>query len=174
MIPPLKKFLLLLRIILCLFAFGGLTFSQTDSVAKHSIYVNGAGPGGYWSLNYAHNFQLGNALYLSPSVGFSTLHLRDFTRTFNPDIIFPVGVHFTYGNKHRAEFGVGETFSSVVRYDAGSLGAKRFLELHTYFVFGYRYQPPLGGILLRAFYSPILEFNQRYRHWGGISIGYSF
>ncbi len=150
------------------------SFAQRDSLSKHSIYAEGAGPGGYWSLNYEYTIQLASSFRLSPRIGFSTLHLKDFTQRFNPNFRFPVGVHLTYGNKHRAEFGVGETFSSVVRYDAESLGAKRFLELHTYFVIGYRYQPPLGGIFLRAFYSPILEFNQRYRHWGGVSIGYSF
>ncbi len=174
MIPLVKKTLLFTRMTLCLFAFGGFTFSQTDSIAKHSVYVNAAGPGGYWSVNYAYNFRLGKNLYLSPSIGFSTLHLKDYSQSFNPDLIFPVGAHLSYGKKHRAEFGMGEILSSFVRFDPESLSAKRFLEMHTYFLIGYRYHPPLGGMLVRVFYSPLLEFNQRYRHWGGISIGYSF
>ena len=149
------------------------SLGQQDSLSKHAIYLDAAGPGGYWSLNYEYTIHLKSPLRLSPRIGFSTLHLNDFTQSFNPDLIFPVGAHLTYGNKHRAELGVGETLSSVVRFDATSLDVKRFLELHTYFVVGYRDQPPSGGILLRAFYSPILELNQRYRHWGGISIGYS-
>jgi hypothetical protein len=136
--------------------------------------MNAAGPGGYWSLNYEYTIALPQQFYLSANIGFSTLHLKDFTQTFNPDLIFPVGVHLTYGKKHRAELGIGEVFSSIVRFDATTIRAKRFLDFHSYLLVGYRYQKPTGGLLLRAFYSPLLEFNQRYRHWGGISIGYSF
>ena len=37
-----------------------------------------------------------------------------------------------------------------------------------------RYQKNKEGVIFRASYTPIIEFNKYFRHWGGLTIGYAF
>ena len=107
-------------------------------------------------------------------LGISTYYLNDYTDTFNPEIILPVALHLLYGKDHKLEFGLGQTFTSFIRADTKNFQPKRDVYSHTHFTLGYRYQKNEGGLMLRVAYTPIIEFNKEYTHWGGLSIGYAF
>jgi hypothetical protein len=159
-------------------------FSQSlksDNTSKNTIYIEGAGAGGYGSINYERIYFLSKKTSSSYSkiafafrLGASTYYLNDYTNTFNPEIIVPVALHFLYGRNHKLEFGVGQTVTSFVRASSSNFQPKRDIRNHTHFALGYRYQKNKGGLLFRIAYTPILEFNIDYQHWGGLSIGYAF
>lgn len=153
---------------------------QIESRAKNTLYIEGAGVGGYGSLNYERIY-----FFSSPSnrskqtaiacrLGISTYYLNDYTDNFNPEIILPLALHFLYGKSHKLELGIGQTFTSFVRADTNTFKPVRDIRNHTHFTLGYRYQPLKGGIMLRIAYTPMLEFNTDYTHWGGLAIGYAF
>jgi hypothetical protein len=79
-----------------------------------------------------------------------------------------------YGQNHKIELGVGETFSNIVHVGITDFKPKRITNFHTILSIGYRYQKKSNGIVFRCAYTPIIEFNSYFRHWAGISFGYSF
>lgn len=150
--------------------------SQADQIpfSKNSIYLEGAGLGGYGSLNYERMLPLKTNLLMAVRIGLSTYNLRDYTNKFNPDLIIPLTLSGLYGNKHKLEFGIGQTISNVIRANPSNWDPERKTNLHANFAIGYRYQKKEGGLVLRCTYTPIVEFYKRYRHWGGLSVGYAF
>lgn len=148
-------------------------FSQEDSIAKHQVYLEGGGSGGYGSLNYERIVHAKNKYSLALRFGIGTYHVTDYTNKLNPDIILPIMVNAYYGQNHKMELGVGQSFISVVQHDA-NFKADRVSNLNTLFSIGYRYQKSTGGILFRFAYTPIIEYNKHFRNWFGISIGYTF
>ena len=78
-----------------------------------------------------------------------------------------------YGTVHHVEFGAGQTVSSIVHVGL-CLQAERQNNFNGVAIIGYRYQKNLGGFMFRLTYSPIIEKNKFFRHWGGISVGYVF
>lgn len=155
--------------------------NQEENTSKNIIYIEGAGAGGYGSLNYERLYFLPSKSDLSPSkiafafrLGASTYYLNDYTDRFNPEIIVPVAFHFLYGKNHKLEMGAGQTITSFVRASSSDFQPKRDIRNHTHFMAGYRYQKNKGGLMFRIAYTPILEFNTDYQHWGGLAVGYSF
>ncbi|HWR33474.1 MAG TPA: hypothetical protein VN451_08115 [Chitinophagaceae bacterium] len=151
-------------------------FSQLDSthIARNLIYVEAAGIGGYGSVNYERVLLVRNYLMFAVRFGLSTNHIKDYTNEFNPDILVLLALNGYYGKSHKIEWGVGETFSNIVYADLTEFKPKRITNFHTNFNVGYRYQKNTGGIIFRCTYTPIIEFNRYYRHWAGISFGYTF
>lgn len=162
------------------------TFSQsnykTNTTSKNTIYIEGAGAGGYGSINYERICFLSSSLASKTDsnvafafrLGASTYYLHDYTDTFNPEIIVPMGLHFLYGKNHKLEVGAGQTFTSFIRASSKNFQPKRDIRRHTHFMVGYRYQKNKGGFMFRVGYTPILEFNTDYQHWGGMAVGYAF
>ena len=165
-----------LRIIFLLFLFCDVVYSQTDSVQrKHNlVYLEAAGIGGYGSVNYERlildKYQIG----LGIRIGISTYHLKDYRNKFNPDFIIPFSVNSYYGKNHKVEVGIGEVLGNIVHADFEKATTIRKTKFHTAFSVGYRYQRENGGFFFRCVYSPIIEQNKYFRHWGGIAVGYSF
>jgi hypothetical protein len=151
-------------------------FAQKDTVlyAKNNFHLEAFGTGGYGSINYERFVFLEDLPRIGLRIGLSTYRITDFTNEFNPDIIVPIGIIYLIGLVHYLEVGLGETISALVHADEDSWKPKRYIDFHTTASFGYRYQKSTKGIVLRGFYSPILESNQYFRHWGGLSIGYAF
>jgi hypothetical protein len=160
---------------------GGTLVAKTQSlpgdslhIANHSIYLEIFGTGGFGSINYEYYFFQKKQLALAARVGLSTYHLKDFQNKFNPELIVPLTFKVLYGKKHKAEIGIGETFTSTIHAAETNFKPERQLNAHTHFSVGYRYQPVKRGLIYGIAYTPILEFNHSLRHWGGASIGYSF
>lgn len=151
-------------------------FSQKDStqLAQNIIFVEAAGSGGYGSINYERVLFSKKYLMFSTRLGFGTYHINDYTNNFNPDILLPLLINGCYGKNHKIELGLGQTFANIVQADNTDFKPKRVTNLHTIFSVGYRYQKDTGGIFFRCVYTPIIEFNSSFRHWAGISFGYSF
>ncbi len=149
-----------------------------DNTSKNTIYIEGAGVGGYGSINYEHIYSLPNysssKIAVAFRLGVSTYYLHDYTDTFNPEIIVPIGLHFLYGHNHKLELGAEKTITSFVRASSRNFQPKRDIHHHAHFTVGYRYQKHKGGFMFRIAYTPLLEFNTDYQHWGGLSVGYTF
>ncbi|WP_338763122.1 hypothetical protein WAF17_18990 [Bernardetia sp. ABR2-2B] len=158
------------------FNFSLKVFAQTnyDKNSKNVIYIEGAGAGGYGSINYERLCFSSSKTAFAFRLGVSTYYLNDYTDTFNPEIILPVALHFLYGKNHKLEVGAGQTITSFVRASRQDFQPKRDVRNHTHFMLGYRYQKNKGGFMVRVAYTPILEFNTDYQHWGGLAVGYSF
>lgn len=153
-----------------------LAFSQKDSVhvAHNVIYAEIAGMAGYGSVNYERVFNLKLNFMISARAGLSTYNIKDYTEKFNPDILIPIAVYGSYGKNHKIEIGVGQLFESTIQANITEFKPERTYDFNTVFSVGYRYQKRSGGLFLRAAYTPIIDHTGFFRHWGGISLGYSF
>ena len=166
----------LLFILLLIFPFSGYT-QETISKrkCKHSLYIEMGGTGGLGSINYENNILLKKKIALGFRGGFSTVHLRDYTRTFNPDLIFPLAIQFFYGSKHKFVLGTGQTISYIPVADLTKPSIHtRTVDFSTTFTAGYRFEHQKSGIFFGCGYTPIIEKNKHYNHWGGVSVGYTF
>lgn len=160
----------------CLFLSAPEAFSQKDSarVARNNIFVEAGGAGGYGSVNYERILMAAKNVTIAVRAGLGSYHLTDYANQFNPDVLIPLSVNACYGKNHRVELDAGETFASIVQGDRKESKPARRNTFHTFFSVGYRYHKSKGGINFRCAYTPIIERNRYYRHWAGISIGYSF
>lgn len=128
-----------------------------------------------YSLNYERLLWWNGYLRLGGRAGFSFTKFKDFTNTFNPDLNTPLSLHLYAGDQnHYAEISVVQIFSNTVGFDFEQGGKTRKSNFHSGFTVGYRYQPWQGGFHARIFYNMIYEHYERIRHWGGISLGYTF
>ncbi|UCH14728.1 MAG: hypothetical protein JSV22_01895 [Bacteroidales bacterium] len=152
------------------------TLSQKDSThfTRNLIYLEVAGVGGYGSVNYERVIYSKKYLMLAMRFGMSSYHIKDYTNKFNPDILIPLSINGFYGKNHKIELDVGQTFANIVHADLSGFKPERITNFHTNFSVGYRYQKNTGGIVFRCAYNLIIEFNRYFRHWAGISFGYSF
>ncbi len=163
-----------------------LAFESHAQKFKNSIYGEILGNAGYYSVNYERNLYARNRLFLSPSVGFSTLG-RDF-------FAIPVLLHAYYGgSKHAIETAIGYTGLYI---EDESLRAFTNVD-HTYFEhyitgrIGYRNESEKGFLFkiaftpLYLFYSGYMRENEvaaradwegrrKFIPWFGISVGKSF
>ncbi len=137
------------------------------------FFIEGFGNGGYGSVNYEHAFFRKNDLTVAARVGIGTYHFFDFTNRFNPDVVLPIAVSTFYGKNHHVEFGIGQTVTSIIQTNS-DFQPERENHFNGIFAMGYRYQKQMGGISFRMLYSPIIEKNKYFRHWGAISVGYVF
>jgi hypothetical protein len=153
-----------------------VSIPQKDSVhiARNVLYLEAAGAGGYGSLSYERIILVKKRWMLGARLGLSTYHINDYTGSFNPDIIIPVMIIGSYGKNNKIEMGAGETTAGIVIADFNNHRPKRDFNFHTTFCIGYRYQKNKGGIFFRCAYTPLLEQNRYFRHWAGLSLGYSF
>lgn len=140
---------------------------------KNAVSIELMGIGGFGSFNYEYNFISVNAFHLDGRIGLSTTHFIDYRRKVNPDLLIPVMLSASYGQRNRAELGIAETYSAIVK--AGNNGLPyRKAELNTSLYLGYRFQPSATGIFFRIAYTPMLNYNYRFHYWGAVSIGYTF
>ena len=147
--------------------------SDSSSVSRHAIYLEVLGAGGLGSLNYDRTFFDKSHFMAGARVGIGSIHFTDFTRRFNPDLVFPAGAFLCYGKRMKAELAGGLTITSIVYPDPENFRPSRRGEVHAWASIGARYQRRTKGVLLRLAYTPIIEFGA-WRHWAGASVGYAF
>ena len=82
-----KNKLLPIIFLLLIIDFKAKSQIDTNQVGKNLIYIEGAGIGGYGSLNYERVILNKTNLWLCTRVGLSTYNLKDYTNNFNSDII---------------------------------------------------------------------------------------
>ncbi len=150
-------------------------FNHSANAQQNVLYLEMGGLGVYGSLNYERFFNIDMKIQLAARLGISSYGLKDYTNTFNPDVMIPIGVSGLYGqHHHRLELGIGQVVASIVKFGGVDWKPKRKTNIHAYSIIGYRYQKRQKGIMFRVFYSPVLECNTCVRHWGGCAIGYVF
>lgn len=156
--------------------FGFNSFPQTpiQNFTNKQVFVEIAGIGDLYSLNYERQFLRKNDFRLLVHFGLGFIQLKDFTNTFNPDVVIPFALVANYGKKHHLEWGLGQTFSTIVQADIEKGGKQRQTGLSTQFIVGYRFQKRGRGLVYRLVYKPLIENNTYFRHWAGVSVGYAF
>jgi len=149
--------------------------AQQDTTGlKNAVYFEMGGAGGSHSMNYERVIKLIPMLDLNARAGIGFDNLVDYNGKLNPDVALPVMATVMYGNNHKIEGGVGQTFTNTIETDIKTGEPARMSNFSTTFYIGYRYQNPAKRLLLRAGYSPFIEFNENYKHWLGVSIGFIF
>jgi hypothetical protein len=149
--------------------------AQTDSTAhtKNAVHLEVLGSGGLGSLNYERVLLRRSHLTMGGRLGISSIHLTDFTKHFNPDVVLPIGLFLCYGANLKAEVAGGPAITSIVYPDAEDFEPARRSEVHGWMTIGARFQQHERGLVYRLAYTPIIEFGA-WRHWAGASIGYAF
>ena len=170
-----RLILLIIPILLTSSLFGQTEAEEDSKASKHHIYLETLGISGRGrTYNYEYQLFHKEKLKIQARAGVGTAKRKDFTDSFNPDLTIPFGVNAFYGNVHHVEFGIGQVITSVIHADIETYEPTRVHDLHGNLTIGYRYQKQEGGLLLRLSYTPLLEFNEKWNHWAGFSIGYSF
>lgn len=159
---------------LLLLTFTTFAQQETSDSMKNAIYFEMGGAGGSHSMNYERVFRIIPKLDAAARGGFGFDNLIDFSDKFNPNFVLPVMAILTYGNNHKIEAGVGQTYSSTIETEVSTGDPARMSNFSTTFNIGYRYQNPDKRLLIRAGYTPYIEFNERFVHWAGVSIGFIF
>jgi len=159
--------------LLCV-SYTGLAQKDTATRMKNAIYFEMGGAGGSHSMNYERVLKLFPLLDINARIGIGFDNLVDYKGKLNPDLAMPVMATAMYGKNHKIEGGVGQTFSNTIETDINTGEPARMSNFSTTFYIGYRYQNPAKRLLLRAGYSPYIEFNETYKHWVGISVGFIF
>jgi len=167
------KFYFLIFSIFFLFSLNGKC--QNTILSKHAVVLDIGGIGAFGSLNYERLLFSKNNNILTGKVGFSFFRFRDFEREVNPDLLFPLSFQYLKRRKsHHAVFGIGQTFTSIVKASRNFNGTVRENKLSGSIVIGYRFQKRDRPFFIQVNYTPIFEFYKRWRHWGGLSLGYNF
>jgi hypothetical protein len=141
---------------------------------KNIVHLEAGGMGGYGSLNYERIFSLPGLFSASGRIGFSTIRIFDYTNRFNPDLLFPIAVNGFFGKVHKLHLGFGQLIANTTRSNITNGTPKRVTNLHTHFAIGYRYQKNDGKLIFGISYTPMIEFQETYRNWGAMTIGYAF
>lgn len=145
--------------------------TSIEVVRNNKTYIEAMGVGGFGSINYERKiFQIKNNKF-NLRTGIGTFHLIDFENKLNPDFILPLGVHTHFFNHYKIELGLGQTLSSIVVFDAEK---SRNYQFNTYFHLGLYKELKSKPFFYKIAYTPILEANKRFKHWGGISFGLIF
>jgi hypothetical protein len=143
---------------------------------RNAIYVEGAGKGPYYSINYDRIIRVGQKWSYSLRAGFSVVA---------DGISMPLGINaFTTPGNHHLELGLGLT--PYVDHYRTFLAKEDFSDKYLYIVpsVGYRYQRPEGGLYFTAGLMPylfldppsddVLNVYGRVKMWAGIGLGLSF
>lgn len=156
-----KRNIGILLLVLC----SSLTFGQSDSEKKRSVFFELGGSGGLGSLNYESSFFRKEKTELLWRIGWS---LAPIDKNNGVGIVFPVMIQSLWGERaHKMELGLGQGITFTTR--------GRFFILTTA-ALGYRFQPGEKKWFFRATYTPLISylFDFQVQQWGGISFGYSF
>lgn len=140
----------------CVYGFCCLAQSETtlDSLErKNSFYVEIAGNGGLFSINYDRLFFSKNKHKLYGRIGYGFLFNIGFLEA-----------NYAFGKKHCIETGISYAHDLTYHW-------------LMYYRFGYRYNGK-NGLLVRV--APLLSYNiyrgeeSPFSVWYGVSVGYSF
>jgi len=167
-----KVYLILLSFLLI--TINGQSQTEKSVHFKNIIHAEAGGIGGYGSLNYERVVPLPGLFSISGRVGLTTVRVYDFINRFNPDLLFPVTINGFFGKDHKVHVGFGQLIANTVRANHTGGSPTRETKLHTHFAIGYRYQKADGRLILGLSYTPMIEFQENYRHWGALTVGVAF
>ncbi|WP_400192188.1 hypothetical protein [Hymenobacter sp. B81] len=145
--------------------------------ARHALYLEAGGRGPYYSLNYERRLRPGARLQWALSVGAAVLPDEVALPLGLTALTHPQGAHHaalglsvTPAVQHYRTLGAREDYSDKLLYLAPGLG--------------YRYQRPLGGLLLAVGATPLWrldppsydpwDFSVRFYPSGHLAVGWGF
>jgi hypothetical protein len=154
--------------------------SGLDRVAKNGVFLELAGEGGFYSLNY-ERFLLND---VAARVGVMYMGISASAGTDSASVSWlavPIMAEYTglRSGSHALELAAGVTIhhisGSASTFDAFSSGSGTLVAISP--AVGYRYQNPAGGMIFRATFSPLFfpsASTGSFLPWFGISVGYGF
>lgn len=150
--------------------------SQEPKPAKNSLYIEVFGSGGLYSINYERQI----SSYLYGRFGLATFKAIDFlgdgTESDDRITTFPIMIAYLSGNgKSHFEIAGGMLLGIKSEEDVNY----KIIDMIAFI--GYRYQPPVKGLLFRVGFAPMLSLDNEANYpddnffpSAGISIGYHF
>ena len=141
-----------------------LTFGQTTSDYRKSLYFEIAGSGGIGSMNFEKSFVSRNHYELTWSAGLS---LAPIDKNNGTVIVFPLMIHSLIGkSNHKLELGLGQGITVTTKGSAFALATAAV---------GYRYLTKKERWYYRLSYTPLISYlvDFQVQNWAGISIGYN-
>jgi hypothetical protein len=148
--------------------------------ANNSIFIEGLGNGGLYSVNYERilgdtNFSLRAGFGYFRIDGGTTFGFANAPET---DLLFPVLANYYVGEtSHKLQLGAGALFWHRSISWASSAGHEETLETAATLVLGYRYLPRDGGFNFGVGFTPMIGDGGFFPHflpWGGLSMGGGF
>jgi hypothetical protein len=145
--------------------------ATSDRTAYNAFYIEGLGPGGFYSLNYDR--LLGENVAVRIGASYYFVEALSAKAHF---VHFPLVLSGLIGAPdHKFEFGIG----IVPVYASGAVGGSTYKVYGDGFaavgtgVLGYRYQPEDGGFMFRVGFTPLFN-DKAFLPWGGLSLGTSW
>lgn len=146
--------------------------NDSSHVFQNAVHVDFSGVSSIASINYERVLLKKDKLNMLARIGLGSIHLNDFTRRFNPDLLVPIGLYWTYGRRVMAEVGAGGTFTSIAYPDERTFKPSRRSKVHGWCSVGIRGRIT-DRIWLRAAFTPIFEFGRVTRAFE-LGVGYRF
>lgn len=128
--------------------------------AQNNFYIELGGVGGFGSLNYETSILKSNSTRFRAGLSFAKIDDNN-----GSVIILPFLLHHSFGEKHKLDFGVGQTLSVTTK---GNFFVRMPLSI------GYQIEPTDKRHFFRFAYTPIVSYlvNFQWEHWGGVAFGY--
>lgn len=169
-------------ILLVFFLSTSATLFAQD-LKRNSVYIELAGNGIIYSVNYDRVIPLSNQFKLAPRVGIALLPTSKDSDYSN--LILPIEINALWAknkeSKNHFEFGVGLNLVTVKIQFINDPSETIYLAKVTTGRLGFRHQKPKGGFMYRVgLVLPIAEDNNakikdlKRNYFGGISLGYTF
>lgn len=158
------------------FFFAQYSLAQKDTLLhKNNVFIELAGTSVFWSINYERNLIHFGDFKFNARAGLSMMNLYDFELKFNPNLTLPTSLQILYGKKqHNLELGTSLIANRISFLDSETLEKETDVKLSGGLILGYRFHKEKSRMNYRVFYSPLWEYFQSYKHWGGLSVGVSF
>jgi hypothetical protein len=183
MAPSSRSSLLLLVLLALLGPVTGQKAAENAYWSRNAFFLELGGKAWAYSLNYERRVVLSPMVRLGIQAGLGINLIEDppdFMHGGN--LLLPFSLNWMIGkSENQFEAGFGTTVQGTSSFKFGqinypTLGDKvkaiGFLHL------GYRYHPPLGGLVFRVGYTPMFRYlnffppgGKHIQHWAGISIG---
>ena len=167
-----RHLLFLLYLCLPLVGLSQKTIERNLSRSRNTIYVEGLGSGGFYSVNYERLMLLKEKQAYGFRVGTSYFGNSPSNLTLISELFALIGK-----GSHHGDFGIGITGVTRSNIEASPISLKKNL-LVAVPRLSYRYQKPTGGLMLRAGFTPIIELSgetiDRFGTWFSLAIGHSF
>jgi hypothetical protein len=174
----------LLLIFLIVLVVGTVSAQEIEEpLMKNTIFLELAGNGGFYSLNYDRILLEKAKWKLAGRIGAmyyrEELNYLDYNHSLK--IAVPIEASYLRGKgDHYLELGIGMTpwYENYKDFDASEIS---HIVLLSSARLGYRYQKKEGGMFLKAGFTPLLQFkNKVYENgssiffpWGGLAIGFT-
>ncbi len=173
-----KKKIIFITILL---AIAFTSFAQ--QIKKNSVYLELAGNGIIYSVNYDRIIPISNHFKLAPRIGISLLPTSKNSDYSN--FISPVEINALWAknkeSKNHLEFGVGLSLITVKIQFINDPSETTKLAKVTTTRLGFRHQKSTGGFMYRVgLVLPVAQDNYakikdlKSNYFGGISLGYTF